>query len=78
MSTPSFHKIFNSSIKGYKYTSILDFRLCGPEITYDKNMYGRVMHMCDGKLYTHTTISHIEYGLAAFEYNENPSAHKPR
>ena len=74
---PLFHNIFNSSIKGCKYTSILDFGLCEPGITDDKNMYGRVMHMCGGKLYTQTTVDHTEYGLAAFEYRLNPSAHNP-
>ena len=74
---PSFHNIFNSSIKGYKYTSILDFGLCEPGITDDKNTYGRVMYMCGGKLCTHTTIGHTEYGLTAFEYGLNPSAHNP-
>jgi len=40
-------------------------------------MYGQVMHMCSGRLYTHTTIGHTEYGLLAIEYSENPSVHTP-
>jgi len=32
-----------------------------------RNMYGCVMHRFGGKLYTHTTIGHTEYGLATLE-----------
>ena len=42
-----------------------------------RNMYGSFMQRCRGKLYTHITIRHTEYGLAEFQYGENPSAHKP-
>ena len=40
VSTPIFHGIVNSSIKGDKYISILFFRFVGQAITQLKNMYG--------------------------------------
>ena len=78
VSTPSFYKVFSSSMTVCKYTSILDFRLCGLGITNYKNMYGCIMHVFGGKLCTQTTIGHANYGLAAFDYGKKPSAHKPR
>jgi len=50
VNTPSFHNGFNSSINGYKYTSIFSFGFFGPRIIKVKNMYGVVMHNSGGKL----------------------------
>ena len=65
-------------MSGYKYTLIFVFGLCGPGIIDKRNMYRRIMHIGDGNLYTQTTIGHIEYGLAAFEYSKKSFARKPR
>ena len=77
--------IFNSSIKGCKYTSIkgckytsiLLFGLLGPGMTQFKNMYGLLIHLSGGRLYGVTKIRQQEYGATPTEKGVKPSTHKP-
>jgi len=50
VSTPTYHKFFNSSIKGLTKTSSFFPGFFGPGIIIIKNMNGLVMHFHEGKL----------------------------
>lgn len=62
MLTPMSHKIFNSSIRDWRYTSKLLPSDLGPRITRLRNIYSLSKHILGVRLYGVTKTSQQRYG----------------